>query len=261
MRREHRWGTSASCATPDGQGRSRAAGVSAGIDLAMWLAGQIGGEAKAKAIQLMIEYDPQPPFDSGTCRRRSVGHQGSATALLSKDMIKPEPLQGRGIAGGRRSGGYVFNGQLYTSSDAEQHARESNRTASRGVVRRWPVVGGGVRGGQLYTSIDAGVSWTAREANRRWYAVASSADGQRLVAATTNGGQDLHLERWRRWSWTRESNRAWIAVASSHGWLTAGGCCPQRSALYVERCGGELDGARVRQNWSDARRRPEDGHD
>jgi transcriptional regulator GlxA family with amidase domain len=45
------------------------AGVSAGIDLAMWLAGQIGGEARAKAVQLVIEYDPQPPFDSGAMHK------------------------------------------------------------------------------------------------------------------------------------------------------------------------------------------------
>src|SRR3954454_1490313 len=38
------------------------AGVSAGIDLGLWLAGEIAGEGKAKAIQLAIEYDPQPPF-------------------------------------------------------------------------------------------------------------------------------------------------------------------------------------------------------
>jgi putative intracellular protease/amidase len=43
-----------------------AAGVSAGLDMAMWLCGQVGGEARAKAIQLAIEYDPQPPFDSGS---------------------------------------------------------------------------------------------------------------------------------------------------------------------------------------------------
>jgi putative intracellular protease/amidase len=43
-----------------------AAGVSSGIDMALWLAGQIAGEEQAKAIQLGIEYDPQPPFDSGS---------------------------------------------------------------------------------------------------------------------------------------------------------------------------------------------------
>jgi transcriptional regulator GlxA family with amidase domain len=43
-----------------------AAGVSAGIDLALLLAAEIAGEEMAKAIQLGIEYDPQPPFDAGS---------------------------------------------------------------------------------------------------------------------------------------------------------------------------------------------------
>ena len=43
-----------------------AAGVSAGIDMALALAAQIAGERVAQAIQLGIEYDPQPPFDAGS---------------------------------------------------------------------------------------------------------------------------------------------------------------------------------------------------
>jgi transcriptional regulator GlxA family with amidase domain len=43
-----------------------AAGVSAGIDMALVLAAEIAGQDVAKAIQLGIEYDPQPPFDSGS---------------------------------------------------------------------------------------------------------------------------------------------------------------------------------------------------
>jgi transcriptional regulator GlxA family with amidase domain len=43
-----------------------AAGVSAGIDMALALAAQIAGDAVAQAIQLSIEYDPQPPFDAGS---------------------------------------------------------------------------------------------------------------------------------------------------------------------------------------------------
>jgi putative intracellular protease/amidase len=43
-----------------------AAGVSSGIDMALWLAGQIAGDDVAEAIQLGIEYDPQPPYDSGS---------------------------------------------------------------------------------------------------------------------------------------------------------------------------------------------------
>jgi putative intracellular protease/amidase len=43
-----------------------AAGVSAGIDMALFLAGRIAGDEVAQAIQLGIEYDPQPPYDSGS---------------------------------------------------------------------------------------------------------------------------------------------------------------------------------------------------
>jgi putative intracellular protease/amidase len=43
-----------------------AAGVSAGIDMALTLAAHIAGEQVAQAIQLGIEYDPQPPFDCGS---------------------------------------------------------------------------------------------------------------------------------------------------------------------------------------------------
>ncbi len=42
-----------------------AAGVSAGIDMALSLAEKIAGRQVAEAIQLGIEYDPQPPFDAG----------------------------------------------------------------------------------------------------------------------------------------------------------------------------------------------------
>jgi len=43
-----------------------AAGVSSGIDMALTLVARIAGDEIAQAIQLSIEYDPQPPFDSGS---------------------------------------------------------------------------------------------------------------------------------------------------------------------------------------------------
>ncbi len=43
-----------------------AAGVSAGIDMALALAARVAGEREAQAIQLAIEYDPQPPFRTGS---------------------------------------------------------------------------------------------------------------------------------------------------------------------------------------------------
>jgi transcriptional regulator GlxA family with amidase domain len=68
------------------------AGVSAGIDLGMWLAGEIVGEAKAKAIQLAIEYDPQPPFDSGHISKASAATRATATAQLGKETVKAGQL-------------------------------------------------------------------------------------------------------------------------------------------------------------------------
>jgi putative intracellular protease/amidase len=43
-----------------------AAGVSSGIDMALRLAELVAGADVAQAIQLAIEYDPQPPFDAGS---------------------------------------------------------------------------------------------------------------------------------------------------------------------------------------------------
>ncbi len=68
------------------------AGVSAGIDLGLWLAGRVGGEARAKAIQLSMEYDPQPPFDSGHMSKASAGTKARATALMGKELMKPTAL-------------------------------------------------------------------------------------------------------------------------------------------------------------------------
>lgn len=43
-----------------------AAGVSAGIDMALALTARIAGDGLAQALQLAIEYDPSPPFDAGS---------------------------------------------------------------------------------------------------------------------------------------------------------------------------------------------------
>ncbi len=43
-----------------------AAGVSAGIDMALALVARLSSDETAQAIQLSIEYDPQPPFDAGS---------------------------------------------------------------------------------------------------------------------------------------------------------------------------------------------------
>jgi transcriptional regulator GlxA family with amidase domain len=50
-----------------------AAGVSAGIDMGLLLAARIAGPEVAQAIQLGIEYDPQPPFDAGSPAKAPEG--------------------------------------------------------------------------------------------------------------------------------------------------------------------------------------------
>ncbi|HET7542476.1 MAG TPA: DJ-1/PfpI family protein [Polyangiaceae bacterium] len=49
--------------------RITAGGVTAGMDFALRLAAELAGEQLARGIQLGLEYDPAPPFDSGTPER------------------------------------------------------------------------------------------------------------------------------------------------------------------------------------------------
>jgi putative intracellular protease/amidase len=64
-----------------------AAGVSAGIDMALHLAAEIAGEDIAQAIQLLIEYDPHPPFDSGSLQRASATIVGMAERALERNAV------------------------------------------------------------------------------------------------------------------------------------------------------------------------------
>ena len=45
--------------------------MSSGIDMALTLAAQLTDPVTAQAIQLFIEYDPQPPYDSGAASKAS----------------------------------------------------------------------------------------------------------------------------------------------------------------------------------------------
>jgi len=60
-----------------------AAGVSAGIDMALHLARRTHGDDVARAIQLGIEYDPAPPFDSGSAKKASPAIVRAVLAGLS----------------------------------------------------------------------------------------------------------------------------------------------------------------------------------
>jgi putative intracellular protease/amidase len=57
------------------------AGVSSGIDMALHLAALLSDDTTAQAIQLYTEYDPQPPFDSGSIAKASPEVQARARTL------------------------------------------------------------------------------------------------------------------------------------------------------------------------------------
>ncbi|MFN8603310.1 MAG: DJ-1/PfpI family protein [Candidatus Binatia bacterium] len=66
-----------------------AAGVSSGIDMGLTLAARIAGDDVAKAIQLGIEYDPQPPFDSGSVAKATP----EIITIVAGMMAPAEPAQ------------------------------------------------------------------------------------------------------------------------------------------------------------------------
>jgi transcriptional regulator GlxA family with amidase domain len=58
------------------------AGVSAGIDMALTLTERVHGRDLAEALQLVIEYDPQPPFDTGSLRNADAATERRAMDVL-----------------------------------------------------------------------------------------------------------------------------------------------------------------------------------
>jgi transcriptional regulator GlxA family with amidase domain len=66
------------------------AGVSSGIDMALHLAALLADETTAQAIQLYTEYDPQPPFNSGSMAEVSpeVLERAGALGLASAEALE-----------------------------------------------------------------------------------------------------------------------------------------------------------------------------
>jgi hypothetical protein len=67
--------------------------TTSGLDLGLWLAGEIAGRERAETIQLYIEYDPQPPFDAGHPSKASKVVVGNAKALGRKIALNPSELR------------------------------------------------------------------------------------------------------------------------------------------------------------------------
>jgi cyclohexyl-isocyanide hydratase len=70
-----------------------AGGVTSGIDFGLSVVAEIAGEMAARQIQLGIEYDPAPPFDSGNPDRAP----GAVKSVLSARYEKPRSTLRVGI--------------------------------------------------------------------------------------------------------------------------------------------------------------------
>jgi cyclohexyl-isocyanide hydratase len=63
--------------------RITAGGVTAGIDFGLFLAGKLRGQDYGRALELMLEYDPHPPFHSGTPAEAPTNVRDVATSMYA----------------------------------------------------------------------------------------------------------------------------------------------------------------------------------
>jgi transcriptional regulator GlxA family with amidase domain len=66
-----------------------AAGVSSGIDMALTLVAEEFGAEAAQLTQLLIEYDPRPPFDAGSPDKAPSAIVNAAREEFSKLVVMP----------------------------------------------------------------------------------------------------------------------------------------------------------------------------
>ena len=79
-------------------------------------------------------------------------------------------------------------------------------------------------GDRIYPSTDAGATWVARDSERDWSSVASSADGQRLVAVVNKSDGQIYTSTNAGTNWTArtaDTQPRWGVASSADGWRLA----------------------------------------
>ncbi len=69
-----------------------AAGVSAGVDMALWLASELRGEQQAQVVQLLLEFGPEPPFSTGHPNSAPESIRDGARQELQRRQRNPRNL-------------------------------------------------------------------------------------------------------------------------------------------------------------------------
>jgi cyclohexyl-isocyanide hydratase len=72
-----------------------AGGATAGIDFGLWLAAKLAGLKAAKRIQLMLQYDPHPPFRAGTPRQAGSRLTNALVRAAAKSHARRTELVAR----------------------------------------------------------------------------------------------------------------------------------------------------------------------
>lgn len=153
------------------------------------------------------------------CYLANAANQVNITLPQSADLAVGDTLRVSGLgAGGWR-----------ISQNTDQYVQTTLPGAQpfewipRGSNRNWTSVASSADGNKLvavdgeriHTSGDAGVTWTARGSIRGWYRVASSFDGNNLVAVVYGGQIYTSSDAGENWT-AHEQTRNWNAVASSY---------------------------------------------
>ena len=73
-------------------------GVTAGIDFALTLVAEIAGAETARKIQLLLEYDPKPPFDTGSDRSAPAELVAEMRAAAAERQAKRAEIVARAAA-------------------------------------------------------------------------------------------------------------------------------------------------------------------
>jgi putative intracellular protease/amidase len=103
------------------------AGVSAGIDMALALTDRVYGRELAEALQLLIEYDPQPPFRSGS----PTTADASTLRLAFRMLLGDRPVE--------------MASRVYGHMAAARVRRARRALAERRAAHRTPTPAGGRR--------------------------------------------------------------------------------------------------------------------
>lgn len=137
-----------------------------------------------------------------------------------------------------QNAGQTINGFYYGTVGSTWTQRESARNwVSIASSAEGDKLVAAVNGGQLYTSTDSGVSWTPRETDRAWISVSSSADGQNLLAATFPGQLYTSTDGGATWT-PRETSRSWYRTASSADGQKLAAVVIASGFIYVSDDGG-----------------------